>query len=163
MPPEAFDTVLSMHPTAHTTRYQRAQALDRLGRHDDAIRELEAVAKVVPGEAPTAMLAIVHAHAGRIGHARELLAHVSALFLRAQVFAALGDRERMFDMLENALRTDVGGLQNLISSPAFDPYERDPHFLDFAARAGFPLPLRPRRLHGDSAEARGLGATSQLR
>lgn len=142
---EVFDSVLVMHPTAGTTRYQRALALDRLGRHDEAIRELEALDNATPADAYGSALAIAYAHAGRVSHARARLARIESPYPRAQVFAVLGKTERMFEMLERALATSGGGLQNLISGPLFERYFQDARFIDLATRAGFPMPIRDAR------------------
>jgi DNA-binding winged helix-turn-helix (wHTH) protein/TolB-like protein/Flp pilus assembly protein TadD len=151
---DVFDSVLSMHPTAHTTRYRRAQALGQLGRHDDAIRELTAVITAVPSDSTGAALAVAYVNAGNKARARQLLATLTVPFLRARVFAALRDRERMFDQLERSLKTDSGGLQNLVTSGEFEPYRQDPRFVDFAARAGFPLPLRSPRFSAGTQSVR---------
>jgi TolB-like protein len=142
---EVFDAVLVMHPTAHTTRQRRSVALIRLARCDDAIRELEAVAVAVPGEAVTGLLAVAHAKAGHEAIARTLLAEVTTPFRRAQIFAALGDAAGMWPMLEASLAGQGVALQNLISEAEFERYRDDPRFVDFARRAGFPLPIRDAR------------------
>ena len=143
---EVFDSVLVMHPTADTTRYQRARALDLLRRHREAIGELEMLDEAAPSDAFGAALAVSYANAGRVAQARARLARIEAPFARAQVFAVLGETEQMFEMLERALATSGSGLQNLISGPWFERYFQDDRFLDFAMRAGFPLPIREARL-----------------
>jgi TolB-like protein/DNA-binding winged helix-turn-helix (wHTH) protein/tetratricopeptide (TPR) repeat protein len=141
---EVFDAVLAMHPDAHTTRHRRARALMLLERYDDAIQDLEALAREERVD-ETNLIALAHALAGRTARARELLAGVSIPFQRAQIFAALGETDAMFQMLERALAGEPGALQNLIGEPEFERYRYDPRFLDFASRAGFPLPLRDAR------------------
>ena len=142
---EVFDAVLAMHPTAHTTRHRRARALTALGRYDEAIREFEALAVTVPGDAVDGPLGVAHALAGHSSQARALLANITAPFFRAHVFAALGDADAMFQMLEQALAGQPGSLQNLLSQPEFERYRYDPRFVDFARRAGFPMPIRDAR------------------
>ena len=142
---EVFDAVLAMHPTAHTTRHRRARALTVLGRYDDAIREFEALAVAVPGDAVAGPLAVAHAQAGDTARARALLASVTAPYVRAHVLAALGEADAMFQMLEQALAGQPGSLQNLVSEPEFERYRYDPRFVDFARRAGFPIPIRDAR------------------
>jgi tetratricopeptide (TPR) repeat protein len=147
---EAFDAVLVMHPNAHSTRRRRAEALSRLGRHDAAIRELEEVA-LTPGESVRGALAVVYARAGLTAKAYGTAATVKSPFLRARAYAALRDPARMWPMLEQALADEETALAALLASPEFEAYRHDRRFLDFAARAGFPLPIRDPRF---SAAAR---------
>lgn len=155
---EVFDSVLAMHPTASTTRYQRARALDRLGRHTEAIRELETLDDAEPSDAVGSALAMSYANAGRVAQARARLARVDAPFFRAQVFAVLGEAEQMFEMLERALVTSGNGLQNLISGPYFARYFQDTRFIDIATRAGFPMPIRDARFSTRVQTATASGA-----
>jgi DNA-binding winged helix-turn-helix (wHTH) protein/TolB-like protein/Tfp pilus assembly protein PilF len=150
---EVFDAILVMHPTAHTTRHRRAVALSRLARYDEAIDELEALAITVPGDAVTGALAVAHAKAGRDPIARTWLAHVTSPFVRAQIFAALGDTAGMWPMLEQSLAGQGGALQNLLSEAEFERYRDDPRFVDFARRAGFPLPIRDARFSAQTDAA----------
>jgi TolB-like protein/DNA-binding winged helix-turn-helix (wHTH) protein/tetratricopeptide (TPR) repeat protein len=141
---EVFDAVLAMHPTAQSTRRRRAQALSRLGRHDAAIRELDAVAST-PGESVRGALAVVYARAGLTAKAYETAATVKSPYLRAKAYAALRLPARMWPMLEQALAGDEAALADLLAAPEFEAYRHDRSFLDFAARAGFPLPIRDAR------------------
>jgi TolB-like protein/DNA-binding winged helix-turn-helix (wHTH) protein/Tfp pilus assembly protein PilF len=143
---EVFDSVLAMHPAASSTRFRRAQALCEIGRLDDGIRELESLDEAAPGEAVGSTLAIAYAKAGRVAPARARLARIESPFPRAQVFAALGETERMFEMLEQALATSGGGLQNLIAGSSFQRHFGDARFIAVATRAGFPMPIREGRL-----------------
>ena len=140
---EAFQSVLRMHPDAMTTRIFLGRALTSSGRHDEAIRVLEDARASAPGETVAAALGIAYAKAGRVEAARDRLSEVTAPFLRASVFAALRDREPMWAALEDALVRDGGGLQNILSTASFEPYRGDARFLDFAKRAGFPVPPIP--------------------
>jgi DNA-binding winged helix-turn-helix (wHTH) protein/TolB-like protein/Flp pilus assembly protein TadD len=139
---ELFNSVLVMHPAASTTRYHRARALDLLGRHGEAIRELEILDTAAPSDSVGGALAVSYAKAGRVAHARARLARIQAPFFRAQVFAVLGEAEPMFEMLERALTTSGSGLEGLISGPLFERYFQDARFIDLATRAGFPTPIR---------------------
>lgn len=139
-----YDAVLAMHPTAQSTRRRRGQALSRLGRHDAAIRDLEAVA-LTPGESVSGALAIVYARAGLTAKAYEMAATVTSPFVRARAYAELRDPARMWPMLEQALAGNETALADLLASPEFETYRLDKRFVDFAARAGFPLPIRDAR------------------
>ena len=141
---EVYDAVLAMHPTAHSTRRRRAQALSRLGRHDAAITELHAVA-LTRGESVSGDLAVVYARAGLTAKAYEMAATADSPYVRARAYAVLRDQPRMWPMLEQALTNDETALADLLASPEFDPYRLHPRFVDFAARAGFPVPIRDAR------------------
>jgi TolB-like protein/DNA-binding winged helix-turn-helix (wHTH) protein/tetratricopeptide (TPR) repeat protein len=140
---EVFQTVLRMHPDAMTTRNFLGRALIRTGRSSEAIRVLEDTYANSPSETVASTLAIAYAKSGRVDVARERLALVGAPFLRATVFAALLDSESMWAALEDALIRDGGGLQGLLSSTAFEPYRGEQRFIDYAKRAGFPVPPPP--------------------
>ena len=76
---------------------------------------------------------------------------VKSPFLRARAYAALRDPARMWPMLEQALLDQGAALAILLASPEFEAYRHDRRFLDFAGRAGSPLPIRDARF---SAAAR---------
>jgi tetratricopeptide (TPR) repeat protein len=142
---DVFDSVLAMHPMAIATRHRRAQALCQIGRHDDAIRALEALTSADPNDSFLASLGVAHARAGHSANARAVLVKVSRPYSRAKILAALGDTDPMFEMLEQAMTTSGSGLQNLISGPLFERYFQDARFIELATRAGFPMPIRDAR------------------
>jgi tetratricopeptide (TPR) repeat protein len=137
---EQYEAVLRMHPDAASTRLLLARALTDAERFDDAIAVLDALG--AGGESTISALACAYARSGRGDDARALLPRVSQPFLRASIFAALGDADAMWNALEQAL-TNAGGLQNLIVDRNFWPYRHAPRFLEFARRAGFPVPPMP--------------------
>ena len=83
-----------------------------------------------------------------------MLATLSVPYLARRSSQRSAIRERMFEMLELALKTDSGGLQNLVGAPEFERYRQDPRFIDFAARAGFPMPIRDPRFSAGTLPVR---------
>jgi TolB-like protein/DNA-binding winged helix-turn-helix (wHTH) protein/Flp pilus assembly protein TadD len=137
---DVFRSVLRMHPDAHTTRQFLGRALTRAGRHDEAIEVLEDLHAQHPGQSVATTLAVAYVNAGRVDDAQRLIPTILTPFFRATVFAALHEPTRMWEALELALGTNGGALQNLLSESVFAAYYGDPRFLDFASRAGFPVP-----------------------
>jgi TolB-like protein len=105
-----------------------------LGRHEDA---LATIAHAPPENNPIMPLwkGILLARAGRTDQARAIadqadeMAKVRfvATYYRAQVRAALGERDAAFSLLEKGLRDDEW-MQWLSFDPGFDPLRSDPRF-----------------------------------
>ena len=105
-----------------------------LGRHDDA---LATIAHATPENNPITPLwkGILLARAGRTDEARAIAdqadetakARFVATYYRAQVRAALGERDAAFSLLEKGLRDDEW-MQWLSFDPGFDPLRSDPRF-----------------------------------
>jgi hypothetical protein len=51
----------------------------------------------------------------------------------------------MWEWLELSLSKNAGGLQNLLVQTELEPFHDSPRFIDFAQRAGFPVPIPPGR------------------
>jgi hypothetical protein len=58
-------------------------------------------------------------------------------YAMALVYAALNEREPMFDFLEKAYLARDVHLMYLPVDMKWDPYRRDPRFADLLARCGF--------------------------
>jgi eukaryotic-like serine/threonine-protein kinase len=105
-----------------------------LGRHQDA---LAAIAQATPGSNPNLPLwrALVLARAGRSAEARAIADEADerakgryvATYYRAQVRAALGERDAAFALLEQGVRDDEW-MPWLSYDPGFDPLRSDPRF-----------------------------------
>ncbi|HEU4888850.1 MAG TPA: protein kinase [Thermoanaerobaculia bacterium] len=105
-----------------------------LGRHEDA---LAAIAQATPGSNPNLPLwtALVLARAGRTNEARAIVDQADerakvrfvATYYRAQVRAALGERDAAFSLLEQGVRDDEW-MPWLWYDPGFDPLRSDPRF-----------------------------------
>jgi serine/threonine protein kinase/tetratricopeptide (TPR) repeat protein len=105
-----------------------------LGRHEEA---LAAIAHATPESNPNLPLwkGIVLARAGRTSEARVIADQADerakvryvGTYYRAQVRAAIGDRDAAFSLLEQGLRNDEW-MQRLSYDPGFDPLRSDPRF-----------------------------------
>jgi TolB-like protein/Flp pilus assembly protein TadD len=105
-----------------------------LGRHQDA---LAAIAHATPESNPNLLLwkGLVLARAGRTSEARAIAdqsderakGRYVGTYYRAQLRAALGERDAAFALLEQGLRNDEW-MQRLSYDPGFDPLRTDPRF-----------------------------------
>lgn len=132
----ACDLALAIDPEESLAHYWRAMALTGLGRHDDAMQAALASRRGM-GFAPTWLVGYVHARAGRLDDAREVLRAVEARAATTYVppldlaflHAAVGDRAAALDWLERAQRAHGPGLELLGVHPAVDPVRTEPRFL----------------------------------
>jgi len=118
----------------------------RLGRHDQALR-LCARAVEISGRAPffLSCLAWSQAAAGRSAEARSALEELErrsateyvAPLHRAVVHAALGDSDRAFQLLEEAVGRGGCWIGNP-RMPMFDAFRADPRFAEHLRRIGHP-------------------------
>jgi hypothetical protein len=61
-----------------------------------------------------------------------------ALFEAARCYAQLGEKDRVFDLLEAYYARHYPGLSRLKVDPDFDPVRSDPRFQDLLRRVAFP-------------------------
>ena len=90
----------------------------------------------------------VHAKAGRVREATEILRKAEKQFLTdhlrndpyaiAKVYSALGDTDRAFEWLERAFAVRSQYLVFMGVSPEFDSISGDPRFADMLKRLGIP-------------------------
>ncbi len=93
-----------------------------------------------------AELGNAYAVAGRRREALEVLDELTALskrsyfspYLKASVYAGLGDKDRAFAWLEQAYEKRDPWLSNIKVEPAFDPLHSDPRFAELERRIGLP-------------------------
>lgn len=104
-----------------------------------AITEMEEAVRL-SGNAPlyVAGLARVHAASGHATQARALLAGAGSVdpSVLAFVYAALGDRERAFSLLDRSLQSHASGVLWARVDPRLDPIRQDPRFTRFVSRLG---------------------------
>ena len=111
-----------------------------LGRHEDA---LATIAHATPESNPNVPMwkGLVLARAGRTAEARAIADEADerakgrfvATYYRAQIRAALGERDAAFALLEEGLRNDEW-MQWLSYDPGFDPLRSDPRFAALVAK-----------------------------
>jgi len=136
------------YPRAHNVL---ANWYAQMGRYDEAVAEAKkAAALSAPaprGDASPPVsyqLAYIYAKAGRVSEARRMLDELERradrrhdqLYFRALAYAALGDRDRAFALIENLYETRSLDLLGLKGDPAWDDLRGDPRFQDFLRRSG---------------------------
>ena len=145
---EAFLRLADLPPYTllPTDRVGLARAYSALGRHADAIAQLQAAIKRPnPPPAWRAELARTYAHAGDHAEARRLLRELrEADGLEnipaniALIHIALGEVNEAFECLELAVQQQVPMLLWAHVDPRFDPIRHDTRFATLLARIGMP-------------------------
>jgi DNA-binding winged helix-turn-helix (wHTH) protein/TolB-like protein/Flp pilus assembly protein TadD len=146
--PVALDLALralELAPGFWIAHLQKAQALEQLGRSEEALAALaEATRLSGVNSKPVALTGYILARSGRTGAAREVLAELHetarSRFVPpcalALVHAGLGEREAVFEWLEKALEVRDVHLVFLPVDAKWDPWREDPRFRSLLARAG---------------------------
>ena len=136
------------YPRAHNVL---ANWYAQMGRYDEAIAEAKkAAALSAParqdGGSPRVsyQLVYIYAKAGRVREARQILDELERranqrddqLYFRALAYAALGDHERAFALIEKLYETRSLDLLGLKGDPAWDDLRKDQRFQDLLRRFG---------------------------
>ena len=120
------------------------------GMFAEAIKELQKAKEVdtAKGRMPAnvAWLAVSYAMDGQKNEARHLLAEMKEISKMqyvpksffAYVYAALGQKEQAFELLDGAYRDHDSTLIGLKTHPWFDPLRTDPRFAKLLMRIGLP-------------------------
>lgn len=141
---DALQAALALAPEAGAPAGNLALTYSDLGRHAEAIQIAQSVKALDPEDQfPLATLAYAYARAGKRAEAQEALRALRSLpdalpYLLATVYAGLGERERMFEMLEKALQQRDESMPDLGVDPVFDVYRSDPRFAGLTRRIGLP-------------------------
>jgi tetratricopeptide (TPR) repeat protein len=144
---ESFTRALAIAPDQPYALGSAADALSAKGRHAESIAAADRALRLAPDDPIVVSAAgAAHAAAGDSAEARRLVARLLAFpspspFLAAEVLAQLGDRERMFELLERAAAERDPLLTEIGSVPLFDPFRADPRMGRLFSRIG--LELRP--------------------
>jgi tetratricopeptide (TPR) repeat protein len=121
------------------------EAYEQLGHFPEAIAELQK-ALDVGNPWVLAALARVHVRWGKMEEARRLLAQLEERSKRdyvtpygvATVYAALGDKNQAFRLLDKAYDDRCEDLLLLLVDPRVDSLRSDPRFRELLRRVGFP-------------------------
>ncbi|HEV8237094.1 MAG TPA: tetratricopeptide repeat protein, partial [Gemmatimonadaceae bacterium] len=121
------------------------QAFEASGDHALALEALADAERLGRNSKIIALRGYALAKSGRVQAAREVLTTLDAMsrdryvppYAMALVYAALNEREPMFDFLEKAYLARDVHLMYLPVDMKWDPYRRDPRFADLLARCGF--------------------------
>jgi len=134
--------MLELDPNQPVALWILGAAYERKGMYDEAIAAQRRA--VEQNHSFSVLLAVTYAAAGRPGEARNLLAELdeqkkqrNALFA-AQTYAALGEKDRVFEWLETAYQERDPWLPWLRLSPHFEGLRDDPRYQDLVRRMNFP-------------------------
>jgi eukaryotic-like serine/threonine-protein kinase len=137
--------ILKLDPGFFAAHRYHALALERLGRHDEAIEEFQKAIPLSRGSVLLrAELAHVLAAAGKRADAQAALAELQQLaaqrhispFYFSLIYTGLGEHDRAIEMLNRAFDERAERLVWLRIDPRFDPLRADPHFNDLIQRIG---------------------------
>ena len=140
-------------PTFWIGHFQLAQAYFEAGQFDDAFRLNDDAARLSAGNSKAIGLrGYMLARRGRTAEARQVLGTLQAAarerfvppYAFALVHAGLGDADAAMAALEAAYAVRDVHLVLIGIDPKWDPYRRDPRFVDLLRRCGFTgiAPLR---------------------
>lgn len=132
-------------PDWNWTHIAAALAHRRLGEYDQALEELRTAAKLNSSQLdPRDVDALDRAYvkSGARGFfAQSIIAfrqYPHSAYGRALDYAALGEKEKAFESLEEAYRNHDLDVLSLLSSPELDPLRSDPRYLELKTRIGLP-------------------------
>ena len=142
-----YRKVIELHPDFPLAHFYLALAHIRKNDLPGAVRELETVKRLEPGEPdPIALLGYAFGMSGRRREAEQALAELREISKRryvssfpvAFIYLGLGDRDRAFEWLEKAVAERAGRIVYLKAERAFDPLRSDPRFEVLLRRLKFP-------------------------
>lgn len=132
-----------MHPNDPATHISLGEAHALKGREEEAIVELQKAVTLSAGrEHAVAALGWGYAMAGQREEAQKVLDQLSEMskrhyvrpYLLARIYAALGEKGRAFDLLEESYQQRVGAMTLLKVDPLLDGLRQDPRFQDLLRR-----------------------------
>jgi DNA-binding winged helix-turn-helix (wHTH) protein/TolB-like protein/Tfp pilus assembly protein PilF len=134
---QELDRVLQRHPSFWIALHQRGRIEERGGRYDQAVATYTLARQSTSSREPLALLAHVHAAAGRDAEARRFLEEVEAIAQRAYVppyflalaHAGLGDDEEALQWLERGWEARDVRMVFLAVDPHWDDLRRHPRFV----------------------------------
>jgi tetratricopeptide (TPR) repeat protein len=117
-----------------------AENLQQQGKSDEAIRILEPVWNGHLMEPGAQALGIAYAKAGRRADAERVAAMLPRLASRAQIFAALGDKDRTFELLDQMTPFGPARIgRDFLLSPNFSFLRGDPRLVSLRKKVGLPV------------------------
>jgi tetratricopeptide (TPR) repeat protein len=116
-----------------------ADKLQRQGRNEEAVRILEEVWKGHLMEPGAHALGIAYAKAGRLQDAERIAVMLPRLASRTQIFAAMEDKDRTFEMLDQMTPMGPARLgRDFLISPNFAFVRGDPRLTALRKKVGLP-------------------------
>jgi DNA-binding winged helix-turn-helix (wHTH) protein/tetratricopeptide (TPR) repeat protein len=144
---ERLRHALELDPDFWLARFNVGRVYERLGQYSEALTELRAAADRAQGNGEVwGALGYALAAAGRKAEARAVMDELEAAQARGLVYgyplaliaAGLGDRDRMYAHLRNALHDRDAGLTFLRIEPRWKPYSSEGPFKEVCDRLAFP-------------------------
>jgi eukaryotic-like serine/threonine-protein kinase len=143
-----LQATLELDPDFILAHFVLGQAYTQQGKYTEAIAELQTAASLSARLPPIlSALGYAYALAGEIDQAQQILVelieasskkYVSAYDL-ALVNIGLGQKEKVFEMLSDAVKERCGWLVFLKTEPAFDSLRSDPRFRELIQTVGLRL------------------------
>jgi serine/threonine protein kinase/Flp pilus assembly protein TadD len=130
---EQFEKTLDLFPDDADARNNLALTLAAMGKPDEAIAE----ARKTRNESPT--LGYLLALSGKRAESEKVIEKSSGSRIQiAAIYAALGERDRAFGLLEKAVSEKSEQLGVIKVDPRFDPLHSDPRFQALIDRLNLP-------------------------
>jgi TolB-like protein/DNA-binding winged helix-turn-helix (wHTH) protein/Tfp pilus assembly protein PilF len=128
---------LEFQPNSPEPHVRRGQAYLRTGKYEDALSDFEKAAEAQPRH--QVLVALAYAFSGRRREALQILSASRYIpFNTAQVYVALGEKDKAFEILERAVeRPDILMLY-LKCEPGFDSLHSDPRWEPLIRRLNIP-------------------------
>ena len=141
----ACDRSVQVDSTYSNSHFWRALVLTEVGRHEEAMQAALTTRRTV-AFSPTWVVGYLHARAGRLAEAREVLRAVQARALTTDVppvemaflLATVGERAQALDWLARAHRHNGPWTELLAVHPAADPLRAEPRFRALLAALRLP-------------------------
>ena len=141
-----FRRAIELDPNYPRAHILLARCYTQLGKYDDALSEAHKGAALSdpPRQPLSYQIAYIHAMAGRASEARRILRELEEaptqrndqLYQHALAYAALGDDERAFALIEQLYETRNIDLLALKTDPAWDRLRKGPRFQKLLQRFG---------------------------
>jgi TolB-like protein/Tfp pilus assembly protein PilF/predicted Ser/Thr protein kinase len=140
-----YREALSMDMNSAQTHRRIGLAFAQKGMLKEAISELGKALEIREDAAYESDLGWLYATLGKKSEVQKALNKLQELSKRkyvspcygARIYAGLGDKEHMFQLLEKAYQDHSDRLLDLQEDPVFDSYRTEPQFLDLIHRVGF--------------------------
>lgn len=143
---EECDKALELETHDSSIYTYRSMALMRLGRFDEAIADARRAFDVENTGSNLASLGATYGVAGKPDEARKILVQLRAdsrfkdasPYDLAIVYAALGERDEAFRLLDEQMTTSSVDLLSIRIDPMLDPLRSDQRFVELERRFNFP-------------------------
>jgi tetratricopeptide (TPR) repeat protein len=143
-----FQNTLEIDPNFYHARWSLARALERKYLFEDAVREFERADALSGGNNPMIRGELAHCYGlmSQDSKAREILDELETMSRKTFVsplstafaFLGLGNRDKTFERLEEALKQHSRALVWINVDPRFEPLRGDPRFSQLLKRIGLP-------------------------